>query len=331
MGIVAVVTTAILAVVATAIQWLPDSAATQADRIDRVYWVATIMCVGIFAVVAAVSVYAVWKFRAPPDDMEDGRPIHGHTGLEAVWTAIPLVLVVALSIFSTYELTKSEDVPLDHPKIDVSSQQFAWNFSYPELGKDVSSGELVLQVGRTYELDLTAKDVIHSFWVREWRVKQDAVPGIHTHVVVTPTKTGTYDIICTELCGLGHAAMRSQAVVLSAAEYRKWADQQTKGSQAASSGGGGGSTDGKAIFTSASAGCGNCHTLADAGTKGQVGPDLGKVLQGKSADFIRESIVKPNAEIAQGYQPNVMPQDFEQKLSSQQIDALVSYLHKAAG
>jgi cytochrome c oxidase subunit 2 len=327
MALVGVVTTAILAVVATAIRWLPSSAATQADRIDKVYWAVTVICIGIFAVVAGVSVYAVWKFRAPPDDWEDGSPIHGHTGLEKVWTAVPLVLVVFISIYSSYQLSKAEDVPLDHPKIDVTSQQFAWSFAYPALA-GVSSGELVLPVGKTVELDLTAKDVIHSFWVPEWRVKQDAVPGIHTHIVVTPTKIGTYEVICTELCGLGHAAMRAQARVLSAADYAKWVAQQKKGAQATATGGGG-AADAKAIFTGASAGCGNCHTLADAGTKGQVGPDLGKVLAGKSAAFIRESILHPNAEIAAGYQPNVMPQDFEQKLSKEQIDALVAYLAKA--
>ena len=329
MGLVAAVTTVVLAVVATAIKWLPDSAATQADRIDRVYWAVTIICVGIFAVVAAVSVYAVWKFRAPPDDWEDGSPIHGHAGLEKVWTAIPLALVIFISVYSSYELSKAEDVPLDHPVVHVTSQQFAWSFSYPELGDDMSLGELVLPIGETVELDLTAKDVIHSFWVREWRVKQDAVPGIHTHIVVTPTKTGTYEIICTELCGLGHAAMRSQARVLSASEYRKWIEQQKQGAQAAATPSSGGKVDAEAIFTGSTGGCGNCHTLAEAGTKGAVGPDLDKVLQGKSADFVHESIVDPNAEIAPGYQPNVMPQDFEQKLSSAQIDALVAYLVKA--
>jgi cytochrome c oxidase subunit 2 len=328
MALVGVVTTAALAIVATAIKWLPRSAATQADRIDHVYWAVTIICIGIFAVVAGVSVYAVWKFRAPPDDWEDGSPIHGHTGLEKVWTAVPLALVIFISVYSSYELSKAEDVPLDHPKVEVSSQQFAWSFSYPAIGPDVSSGELVLPVGRTTELDLTAKDVIHSFWVREWRVKQDAVPGIHTHIVITPTKVGTYEIICTELCGLGHAAMRSQARVLSRQDYANWVAAQKKGAQPAASTGGG-KPDGKAIFTSSAAGCGNCHTLADAATKGRVGPDLGKVLGGKSADFIHESIVDPNAEIAAGYQPNVMPQNFEQKLSKEQIDALVAYLLKA--
>jgi cytochrome c oxidase subunit 2 len=328
MVLVGIVTGAILAAVALFIPWLPSAASRQAGQIDSVYWLVTAICIVIFAIVAGVSVYAVWKFRAPPDDWEDGSPIHGHTRLEVVWTAVPLVLVTAISIYSGIVLTETEDVPLDHPKVDVTAQQFAWSFSYPNM--NIMSGNLVLPVNREVELDLTAKDVIHSFWVPQWRVKQDTVPGIHTHIVVTPTKIGTFPIICTELCGLGHAAMRSQAVVLSRADYAKWVDQQKKGGGAASAGGSQ-TSDPKAIFTSTSIGCANCHTLAAAGTHGQVGPDLDKVLPGKGADFIRQSIVDPNAEIAKGYQPNIMPGDFEQKLSKPQLDALVQFLVKSAG
>src|ERR671933_224260 len=93
----------------------------EAGQIDSVYWVVTAICIGIFAIVAGVSVYAVWKFRAPPDDWEDGSPIHGHTRLEVVWTAVPLVLVTAISIYSGIVLTETEDVPLDHPKVAVTA------------------------------------------------------------------------------------------------------------------------------------------------------------------------------------------------------------------
>ena len=125
-------------------------------------------------------------------------------------------------------------------------------------------------------------------------MKEDAVPGITTNVLVTPTKEGTYTVICTELCGLGHAVMRAQAFVFSAADYEKWIAAE-KAKAAAS-----GSAAGKTLFTQQ---CGSCHRLADAGTQGEVGPDLDKVLAGKDADFIHESIVNPNAEIASGFQP----------------------------
>jgi cytochrome c oxidase subunit 2 len=309
-----------LALVAVLIPWLPPADSTQAHKVDDVYWFVTIICMAIFALVAGVSVYSVWKFRAGPEDMDDGSPIHGHTGLEVVWTAVPAALVTAISIYSGVVLTQMEEIPKDHRIVQVSGQQFTWSFQYPEA--KVTSGQLTLPVNQPVELKLSARDVIHSFWVPEWRVKKDAVPGIETNVIVTPTKVGTFTVICTELCGLGHAAMRAKAVVMTQQGFEAWlTDQKRLAAQ-------GGSAQGKTLFTQQ---CGSCHRLADAGTTGEVGPDLDKVLPGKGADFIRESIVNPNAEIAPGFRPGVMPQDFKDKLSTQQLDSLVEYLLKTAG
>ena len=309
-----------LALVAVLIPWLPSADSSQAHKVDDVYWFVTIICMAIFALVAGVSVYAIWKFRAAPDDEEDGSPIHGHTGLEVVWTAVQAALVTAISIYSGVVLTQIERIPAEHRVIEVTAQQFAWSFTYPE--SKVTSGQLALPVNQPVELKLTAKDVIHSFWVPQWRMKKDAVPGIETNVIVTPTKLGTFTVICTELCGLGHAAMRAQALVLTQAGFVRWLNKEKQAAAAS------GSAQGKTLFTQQ---CGTCHTLADAGTTAEVGPDLDKVLAGKSADFIRESIVKPNAEIAPGFQPNVMPGTFGQLLSQQQLDSLVKYLLDTAG
>ena len=319
MVLVGVLVGAAVAVVAYFIPWLPQNASEEATSIDRLYWFVTIICIGIFALVAAVTVYSVWKFRAPPDDNEDGSPIHGHTGLEIVWTAVPAVLVTAISIYSGVVLAGVENAPDGSRQVSVTSQQFAWSFSYPDT--EVTSGELVLEVDEPVRLTLTSKDVIHSFWVPEFRMKQDAVPGTETHVVITPTKVGTYEVICTELCGLGHAVMRSQAVVLGSADYEKWMNEQKSGGGAA---GGGGASDGEALF--ASNGCGSCHTLAAAGSTSEVGPDLDEVLKGKDAEFVRASIVEPNAEVAPGFQPGIMPETFDDQLSDEQLDALVKYL-----
>jgi cytochrome c oxidase subunit 2 len=256
----------------------------------------------IFALVAGVSVYAIWKFRAAPDDEEDGSPIHGHTGLEVVWTAVPAALVTAISIYSGVVLVQVERIPTEHRVIEVTAQQFAWSFTYPE--SKVTSGQLALPINQPVELKLTAKDVIHSFWVPEWRMKKDAVPGIETDVIVTPTKLGTFTVICTELCGLGHAAMRAQALVLTQAGFERWLNKEKEAAAAA------GSAQGKTA---------------------EVGPDLDNVLAGKNADFIRTSIVDPNAEIAPGFQPNVMPGNFGESLSQQQLDSLVEYLLDTAG
>jgi cytochrome c oxidase subunit II len=309
-----------LALVAILIPWLPPARSTQAHKVDDVYWFVTIICMVIFALVAGVSVYAVWKFRAAPDDEDDGSPIHGHTGLEVVWTAVPAVLVTAISVYSGVVLTQVEQIKPQHRVVEVTAQQFAWSFAYPEA--NVTSGQLTLPVDEPVELKLSSRDVIHSFWVPEWRMKKDAVPGIDTDVIITPNKVGTYTVVCTELCGLGHAAMRARAVVMTQERYDNWLEQEKKAAAAA------GSVQGKTLFTQQ---CGSCHRLADAGTQGEVGPDLDQVLPGKSADFIHESIVDPNAEIAPGFQPGVMPQTFGDSLTDQQLDSLIEYLMDTAG
>ena len=234
-AIVRVVTIGLLAAaVATAvallIPWLPAQDSEEADRIDFVFWVVVAICIAVFAVVAAITVYSVVKFRARPDDDSDGPPIHGHTGIEIAWTAIPTALVTAIAILSTVALAENGKLKDDRLKVDVTAQQFAWTFKYPQYG-GFQSGELRLVENRQVELNLKALDVIHSFWVPEFRQKQDAVPGIVTHLPITPTKTGNYTLICTELCGLGHALMRAKVIVMSQADFDRWARSQQQGSE----------------------------------------------------------------------------------------------------
>ena len=326
MTFVGVAVGGVLAVVAVFIPWLPEPASKQADLVDNVYWLVTIICVVVFAVVAGVSVYAVWKFRAPPGDMDDGSPIHGHTGLEIAWTVIPIVLVTVIAVYSGVALAQAEDLPSDHKVVEVRGQQFAWRFTYPDVklqnGQPLSTGELVLAIDEPVELHIETADVLHSFWVPEFRMKQDAVRGITTRTFVTPTELGTFPVICTELCGLGHATMRSQVRVVTADGFQAWLGEQKRLAAEA------GSVQGKELFVQ---NCGTCHVLADAGTEGAVGPNLDTVLKGKDADFIHESIVDPDAEIAKGFQPGVMPSNFEETLTAEQIDGLVDYLVKSAG
>ncbi len=312
--------------VAYFIPWLPDAASVEAGAIDEVYWFVAIICAVIFALVAGVSLYAAWKFRAPPDDVDDGSPIHGHTGLEIWWTAVPAALVVAISVFSGVKLAQAEDIPDDHRVIRVTTQQFAWRFDYDDPER--SSGELVLKVDEPVRLILTSRDVIHSFWVPEFRMKQDAVPGIETTTVITPTKVGTYDVICTELCGLGHATMRARARVLSAEDYAAWRTEEQGAGETGAGGGGEGEASGEAVFDEA--GCAGCHALEAAGSTAEVGPELDTFLADADEDAIRRAIVAPNEDIAEGYQPNVMPQDYEERLSEAELDALVAYLAEAA-
>ena len=308
---------------AVLIPWLPTSASEEMDRTEFTFWFATVICIGVFAVVAAAIVYSVLKFRVQPEDESDGPPIHGHTGLEIVWTAIPAVLVTAISIVSAIVLAKNEDAGPNPIRIAVTAQQFAWKFEYP--GDDpVTSGRLVLPVNEAVKLTLRSLDVIHSFWVPEFGQKSDAVPGIETTLVITPTKKGAYSIVCTELCGLGHATMRAQVRVVDRAEYDAFL---ANGADAGGGGaGGGGGDDGASVF--ASAGCGGCHTFGPAGTDAQVGPSLDALDPGNQPleDFLLESIADPNAKLAQGYQPDVMPSTYDESLTREQLDALVQYL-----
>jgi cytochrome c oxidase subunit 2 len=311
-------------------KWLPTPAGREAGRIDFVFWFVTVICVAIFAVVAAVIAYSIWKFRAAPDDESDGPPIHGHTGLEITWTAIPTALVVAIAIVSAIVLAKNGNTGRNPMHVDVTAQQFAWSFSYPGH-RDLTSGDLRLPVGRKVELRLESLDVIHSFWVPEFGQKQDTVPGLTTKLVITPDRVGTYPVICTELCGLGHAVMRTSAIVMPAADFDAWVNKQGKALS------GSPSQAGRTVFVNN--GCGACHTLKAAGATAKIGPDLDKLPTeaqgaGKPLEaFVRESIVNPNAYVAPGFPKNVMPQTFAQ-LPKSQLDALVQYLissSKSAG
>jgi cytochrome c oxidase subunit 2 len=223
------------AAIAILIPWLPDQASEEAEWIDLVFWFTTVICILIFSLVAAVTIYSVFKFRVRPDDDSDGPPIHGHTGLEIVWTAIPTALVTGIAILSAVALAQNESVPDDKLTVQVTARQFAWSFKYPQY-RGIESSTLYLPKGRTAELELTALEVIHSFWVPEFRQKQDAVPGQITRIAVTPTKTGRYSVVCTELCGLGHALMRTSSVVLEEGEFETWASRQRSASAAGSSG-----------------------------------------------------------------------------------------------
>ena len=214
-----------VALVAVLFQWLPESASEEFDRIQAIYWFATWMSVVIFAIVGAVVVYSVWKWRVPPDDDAEGPPIHGHTGLEIAWTAVPAILVIALGIVSAVVMSKNGDTKDDALQVRAIGQQFAWKFEYPELG-DFSTGELVLPVDQQAQFTMEALDVIHSFWVPNLGQKMDAVPGIETTINVTPTRTGDFAVVCTELCGLGHATMRARARVVTQTEFDEWIEEQ---------------------------------------------------------------------------------------------------------
>jgi cytochrome c oxidase subunit 2 len=215
--------------------------------------------------------------------------------------------------------------------VRVVGEQFTWTFFYKgDNGKEVASPQLYLPKDRSVRFTVQTKDVLHDFWVPAFRWKIDAVPGINTHYRVTPTRNGDYAIVCAELCGLGHATMRQTAHVMPQAKFTAWLTKQQQGGGKAGGGGGGGAKpDGKALF--AATGCGGCHTLAEAGTNGQTGPNLDEGLKGKDEAFIKQSIEDPNAVVTKGYQPGIMPSNYKDQLQPEEIDALVKYLKEATG
>jgi cytochrome c oxidase subunit 2 len=186
--------------------------------------------------------YAIWKFRAKPGDESDGKPIHGNTRLEIAWTVIPTIIVLFGAGYSWVVLNDIEATASDRMPVNVIGQQYKWTFEYPEKmvgsgesATPVTTNEMHVPVGRQLEVTMSALDVLHSFWVPEWGIKRDAVPaedpeeeGIDNEFVVTPDEEGTFSLVCTELCGTGHATMRALVVVESQEEFDQWLEEQAQ-------------------------------------------------------------------------------------------------------
>jgi cytochrome c oxidase subunit 2 len=217
-----IVLTVLISVVMVPIHWNGQGASTAAPKIDTLLDVMIVLSAFVFSLVMVMLFYALWKFKAKPGDESDGEPIHGNTRLEVAWTLIPTIIVLFGGAYSWAVLNDIEEPAKDPLTVDVFSQQFAWSFGYPGKGMAYSEGELHVPVDRQVHFKMHALDVLHSFWVPEWRIKKDNVPGITTTAIVTPDKLGTYQLICTELCGFGHAAMRATVVVETPADFRKW-------------------------------------------------------------------------------------------------------------
>lgn len=226
---------------------LPVAAGLEALVYDRLFNTMIGIAFGVFLFIEGLLLFSILVFQHRKGDMEDGPAIEENLRLEILWTAIPIVTVLWLSIYSTLvynTMVGKENIMAAHnhshnkatyvsmgagerqvTEIDVTAMQFAWIFSYP--GTEITTGELHVPLGAKVRLNMNATDVIHAFWVPELRLKQDAIPGITTHVEFTPKEVGTYNIICTELCGSYHGGMRAQMVVDTPEDYQKWLVEQS--------------------------------------------------------------------------------------------------------
>jgi cytochrome c oxidase subunit 2 len=211
------------------IDWFPVQASTGAHEIDTLYDVLLIASVPVFVLVMSVVIYSVVKFRARPGDMRDGAPIHGNTRLEIVWVTIPFLMVTALAIYGWVVLDDLEAKQPNEMVVKVTGRQFAWSFAYP--GEKVNSDLLVLPKDRPVEFLINTKDVLHDFWVPEFRLKSDAVPGLTTKIRLTPNRLGKYQVVCAELCGLGHSTMRQDVRVVEPAVFDSWVRHQRAAAQ----------------------------------------------------------------------------------------------------
>ena len=333
--VLSLIATAIGIAIVLAIDWFPAQGSTAAGDIDTLYDVLLIVSVPIFVLVMAVALYSVYAFRVKPGDTRDGAPIHGNTRLEVIWVTIPLIIVSVLAAYGWIVLDDIEAKKSDALVVHVTGQQFAWSFEYPGQGK-LQSNQLVLPVDRPVHFKINTKDVLHDFWVPEFRLKSDAVPGITTDVRVTPTRLGNYPVVCAELCGIGHSTMRQTVRVVPAAAFDAWVERQQRSDEdgGVSANGGDAMGAGRQLF--ADSGCDGCHTLADADATGTAGPDLDDLAaqaakyakrEGQTpTEYVRASIENPSAFVVPGFQDGLMPSDYGSRLSKAEIDTLVEYL-----
>jgi cytochrome c oxidase subunit 2 len=255
---------------------LPVAASDEASQVDALFNMMMTISTGLFLLVEGTIIVAAIRYRRRKDDNTDGPPIHGNIPLEIVWTAIPAVTVLIISIYSfeiynamggldpmashdhigpqmaqAHEMSSSQGKPdkslialapnqstvayglgaspehrgeLVPLTINVMGLQYAWLFTYPDSG--ITTGELHIPVGQEVQLNITAQDVLHAFWLPEFRLKQDAIPGRQTELRFTPNKVGQYPIVCAELCGAYHGAMGAQLFVQTPEEFQTWLQEQ---------------------------------------------------------------------------------------------------------
>jgi cytochrome c oxidase subunit 2 len=298
---------------------MPVEASTQSIPIDWLFDLEVKLISFFFALIMVPLVYSLIVFRRKDGDDGDGQHFEGNTGLEITWTAIPLIIVIALGVIGADNLRQVRTVDPQAAEIKVFGSQWVWRFEYPISAQgpamSFSSNKLYLPEGRQVLLKMQSMDVLHSFWVPEFRLKQDLVPGRVTDYRINPSRIGEYKVRCAELCGTSHAYMEAAVIVVSQAEYDKWVSDQTVAAQAAAlaSAGKPDATRGQTLYLES--GCKTCHSVD--GSKG-IGPTwkgvygsdvpLADGTSVKADDaYLAESIKLPGAKTVNGFSANAMP------------------------
>ncbi|MEA3334749.1 MAG: cytochrome c oxidase subunit II [Chloroflexota bacterium] len=328
------------------IQMFQPAASAQAASVDSLFRVQMWVIGFLFALIIVFMLYSIVVFRRRDGDDGDGAYIHGNTKLEIVWTVIPLITVLVFAFFSARALAKVTGEAPNELEVDVIAQQFSWRFNYPELGIE-NSPVLMLPKDRPVVLHLTSIDVIHDFWVPEFRVKQDAVPGLISDLRIRPTKVGTFKVRCDELCGILHHAMLADIQVTEPSDFDSWTSEQIAEIEAANAmaaTGGEAVVRGKDIAENALPNCVGCHNVTGESTgigpswKGLFGMER-QFADGTSMmadeNYLRKSILEPGLQVVDTCPlgpciPGVMPQTYGESLSEQDINDLIEYIKSLA-
>ena len=234
---------------------LPAEASINAPIYDELFKILFIIGLIIFIGMTIAVIYSLFKFRKRNDQIGDGIALEGNLSLEIVWTIIPSIIVLLIGLYSyniydrmggmkelnhNHEMmssntekiwagisqTSDNEIAINNLSIEVSAMQFAFLFNYPK--GNFISGELHVPVDQKVSMKMESKDVIHAFWVPEFRIKQDIIPGQPTILNFTPTKVGKYPIICAELCGPYHGGMRASIIVEEESDYNEWFNKNKK-------------------------------------------------------------------------------------------------------
>jgi cytochrome c oxidase subunit II len=297
----------------TALGLMPVAASVQADPIDWLFDLHVLMMAFLFSLITVILVYALVVFRRKPGETGDGAHIEGHTGLEIFWTIVPLIVVIAFGIIGADNLRRVQAVDPNALEVRVIGFQWSWRFEYPE---GFSSTTLYLPANKQVLLKMESVDVLHSFWVPEFRVKQDLIPGRVTELRITPTLEGEYRLLCAEICGTAHAYMVSPVTVVSQNAYAAWVTEQVALYEAEllASEGEPDARRGEQLYTEL--GCQACHSLTGAvgvgpSWRGLYGQTNHPLADGSTVvvdeEYLYESIVAPNAKIVAGFNANAMP------------------------
>ncbi len=295
----------------------PARASTTAGSVDQLFIFLVILSAMVsVAIFAAIVLFAV-RFRrrrgVPAEQIE------GSTPLELTWSIIPLGIFMVIFVWGAVIYFKERTPPRGATEVYVVAKQWMWKLQHEEGQREIN--ELHVPVGRDVKMILTSQDVIHSFYVPAFRIKQDVLPGRYTTVWFHPTKAGTYHLFCAEYCGTQHSGMIGQVVVLEPAQYQGWL----------SGGGAAGSmaSSGQNVFLQL--GCSTCHRSDTQGRGPSLAGLFGKPVQLEDGrvvtadeNYIRESILTPGAKIVSGFKP-IMPV-FQGLVSEEQLNALVAYV-----